>query len=385
MYPASDAFHQAVANGNEQKALLIFSDCVFTDEDISIDNGIEFHEYFNTEEDLSIGQATSNEISFSLFNDARLLNNYAFGDFLATLGVYIGSGTYSYFAGNVTTRSKTGSVYCGYSTAPYLTRAGTEVENVNFPVLSILAYNDVIFAFGEDGRFAAVNNNSGRNITRNYPPLNSFMVEKVKKWTGKGICYRDDVNKLFFYNSNGTYDQYEFVPLGHFTAERPKAPDRILIDMTCYDYMQKFERDMPDAAAMNITYPTDIQVLFGRMCQYLGVSFQTGPFINSDAMIVSEPEEFRNATMRDVLKWIAEAAGSNARFDRDGKLVLDWIRSTELYYTASDYMEFNPYWYKTPKVTKLYNRDTTESTEHTVGSGTEAYLIQDNPLLKGAS
>ena len=104
MYPASDAFHQAVANGNEQKALLIFSDCVFTDEDISIDNGIEFHEYFNTEEDLSIGQATSNEISFSLFNDARLLNNYAFGDFLATLGVYIQSGTYSYFAGNVTTR-----------------------------------------------------------------------------------------------------------------------------------------------------------------------------------------------------------------------------------------------------------------------------------------
>ena len=40
MYNCSDAFHEAVKNGNEQKALLIFSDCVFTDADISVENGI---------------------------------------------------------------------------------------------------------------------------------------------------------------------------------------------------------------------------------------------------------------------------------------------------------------------------------------------------------
>ena len=94
MYNCSSAFHQAVASGNEQKALLIFSDCVFTDVDISVDAGIEFHDYFNTEEDLCIGQTPSNEISYSLFNDARLLNDYAFGDFLATLGVLIGTDVY---------------------------------------------------------------------------------------------------------------------------------------------------------------------------------------------------------------------------------------------------------------------------------------------------
>ena len=94
MYSASSAFHEAVRNGKEQKALLIFPDCVFTDDDISVDDGIEFHDYFNVEEDLGIGQTTSNEISFSLFNDDRLLNDYEFGDFLATLGVLVGEDAY---------------------------------------------------------------------------------------------------------------------------------------------------------------------------------------------------------------------------------------------------------------------------------------------------
>ena len=79
MYACSEAFHEAVRNGNDQKALLIFSDCVFTDDDISVETGIEFHDYFNMEEDLSIGQTTSNEVSYSLFNDDRLLNDYLFG------------------------------------------------------------------------------------------------------------------------------------------------------------------------------------------------------------------------------------------------------------------------------------------------------------------
>ena len=67
MYSASEAFHNAVANGAHQMALLIFDDAVFTNDDINVTAGIEFNDYFNTEEDLAIGQALSNEISFSIF------------------------------------------------------------------------------------------------------------------------------------------------------------------------------------------------------------------------------------------------------------------------------------------------------------------------------
>ena len=89
--------------------------------------------------------------------------------------------------------------------------------------------------------------------------------------------------------------------------------------------------------------------------------------------------------MRDVIGWIAEAAGSNARFDRDGYLVMDWLHTnTGQVYAETDYSEFQPYWYQTPRVDKLYNRRTADGDEKIRGNGSEGYLIQDNPLLNGA-
>lgn len=382
MYNASEAFHQAVEDGNEQKALLIFPDCVFTDEDISLDRGIEFHDSFNLEEDLSIGQTPSNEISFSLFNDDRLLNDYEFGDFLATIGVQIGTDRYTQI-GNVMVTTVY-ATYVGASAYPFLTRNSSAVPSQpSFPVNSLLAYDGKLWCFNNDGRFAVYNDATGENITRQYH-LNDFMRNKVAGWAGKGIFYNKDSRILFIYHG-GDRDRYEFVPLGWFTAERPKAPDVIQIDLTCYDFMQKFEKDMPTAAELGITYPTSIRNLFVKMCDHVGVPYQISTFINGDAMIQKEPADFESVTMRDVLKWIAEAAGSNVRFNRDGKLELVWLRRTGQTYTASGYREFNPYWYETKQVTKLYNRDTQDVTEKTVGNGDEAYLIQDNPLLRGVS
>ena len=382
MYPCSDAFHEAVKNGNEQKALLIFPDCVFTDEDISVEDGIEFHDYFNTEEDLSIGQTPSNEISFTLFNDDRLLNNYEFGDFLATLGVLVGEDTYQQY-GNVMVITNQ-ATYVGGAVYPFIMRNNTILPSQpSFPVESIMAYDGNVWCFNSDGRYAVYKDSNGANITSQFT-LNSFMRKKVGNWKGKGIFYNKSSRILFIYQE-GTRKRYEFVPLGYFTAERPKAPDVIDISLTCYDFMQKFEKDMPSSEDMGLTYPTTIANLFTKMCQHVGVDFQTEAFINSTATIAKKPADFDNATMRDVLKWIAEAACSNARFDRDGKLILDWLKQTSQSFAATGYKEFNPYWYKTKQITKLYNRDTQDCKENTYGSGDEGYLIQDNPLLKGVS
>jgi hypothetical protein len=108
-------------------------------------------------------------------------------------------------------------------------------------------------------------------------------------------------------------------------------------------------------------------------------------FINSTATITSEPDEFENTTMRQVLQWIAEAAASVLRFNRDGQLVFDWLRSTSLALDEGNYSEFAPYWYETKVIDKLYNRRTENGADNTVGTGENAYLIQDNPLLRGVS
>ena len=374
MYQASSAFHQAVANGNKQMALLIFDDAVFTNEDIDVDKGIEFNDYFNTEEDLCIGQVLSNEVSFALFNDFGLLNNYEFGDFVCTLGVQIGTGYYRHDRNVVI---ETGSAkYIGMSTAPYLTRNGNGLSP-GFAVHSLLAYNGKIYAFGRNQEYAVFSDATGANITGSNP-MNSFMRHKSLGWIGRGFVY---ANRILTIYQNGQKEIYEFVPLGTFTADRPNVPDVIRIEFHCYDLMQKLDKDMPSAAELGITYPCLVGTLFEAICNYFGVPYKDEAFINSYAELDEEPEEFENSSARTVIGWIAEAAGSNARFNRDGILIMDWIRSSGVNVDEHGYSEFRPYWYETEPVTQIKNRSTNRGEDIDIGSGNGEYLIQDNPIL----
>lgn len=384
MYNASAAFHQAVADGADQMALLIFEDAVFTNDDIDVQAGIEFRDYFNMEEDIAIGQAVSNEISFNLFNDDRLLNTYAFGDFLATLGVLIGESQYQQTDGvKVVVR---GATWTGHDVYPYVRRNGVAASaQPSFPVKSMLGYNGVVFAFGEingDVRHAAYMY-TGENITSSYS-LNAFMKNKVKGWAGRSFCYDNSTRMLDVYDS-GKKSTYEFVPLGYFTAERPKAPDTILISMTCNDFMMKLEDDMPSKSKLGITYPVTFKKLLEKICDYADVVLGTDSFINSSAKLTEEPKDFSHATMRDVVKWIAEAAGGNARFNRDGELIIDWVHASSHSLNEYNYAGFDPYWYETPNVDKVVNRGSDGSYSKSRGTGKQAYLIQDNPLLRGVS
>lgn len=379
MYNASEEFHLAVQNGNHQMPLLIFSDAVFTQEDIDVDKGIEFDDNFNMESDIAIGQATSNEIRFSLFNDKRLLNNYEFGQFVATIGVHINTDSYQQTAPVMLTTNY--ARYAGNNSAPYLRRNGVSVSvQPTFPVKSMLGYNGKVWVFSDDGRYAVYNDATGENITCG-SHVNSFMLNKSKGWVGKSFFYNPNSRRLAIYYG-GERMWYEFVPLGVFIADRPDVPDQILVSMTCYDRMTLFDVDMPSSSELGISYPTTIGNLFVKMCNYVGVPYATNNFINSNATINEEPDDFQSATMRQVMMWIAEAAGSNARFNRDGLLVMDWIRNTAQSYAEGDYMDFQPTWYETTVVDKLYNRDSTKGIDNTVGTGRNGYLIQDNPLLK---
>ena len=383
MYAASAAFHQAVKNGMPQKAMLIFPDAVFTDEDIDVDTGIEFDDNFNMETDLAIGQMTSNEIRFALFNDERLLNYYEFGEFTATLGVLIATTTYAPY-GSVMVETETAS-YIGSKAFPYMRRNRLEMEaQPSFGVTSLMAYDGKIYAFGSDGRYAVYDDETGANIT-SLNPVNAFMRSKGAKAEGTGTYYNPNTRILSVF-AGGYKDVYEFVPLGVFEADRPNVPDQIRIDMTCYDRMTKFDKDMPTAAELGIaSFPTTIGALFTALCNYVQVPYRTATFINSTAEITEWPKAFETTTMRTVMGWIAEAAASNARFDRDGYLIMDWVRTgTGQSYDEKDYSEFQPFWYETQQVNKLYNRKTQDGTDATVGSGDVGYLIQDNPLLAGA-
>lgn len=378
MYAASQDFHNAVAAGNHQMPLLIFKDAVFTERDIDVEYGLQFDDYFNIEEDIAIGQVASNELRFTLFNDDRLLNNYGFGEFTATLGVRIGTRSYQQFA---PVKVITGyGEWTGYDDYPFLRKDGQAVSvQPGFSVKSLLAYDGKVWAFSSDGRYAVYNDATEANIT-SQNPVNAFMRKKSTKWIGCGYYYNPNTRILFIYSAGVQY-RYEFVPLGIFIADRPNVPDQIRVQMTCHDRMVKFEKDMPDSDDLGIEYPATIKYLFERLCLYFNVPYRTSTFMNSTTVIETEPEVFSNSTARTVMGWIAEAAGSNARFDRDGYLVMDWIHSSGTTVSESGYSEFQPYWYETTTVNKLYNRDTSVGEDEIYGSGKNGYLIQNNPFL----
>ena len=391
MYEASAAFHTAVANGEPQKVLLIFSDAVFTAEDIDIDSGFEMDDNFCMSGDISIGQATSNELRFSLYNDARLLNDYEFGEFTATVGARIGTATYT-VQGNATVVTGN-ATYVGRVASPFLRRNGVNILTTGaFPVTTLLAYGGKVYAMSNDGRYAVFDDATGANITASNP-VNAFMLSKaVTQWYEKGMRYDPDDRMLWIYDSDGVVETYEFVPWGVFEAERPNAPDQIRIDMTCHDRMTKFECDMPSFATLGFSTGQTLGKLLERMCAYKQVPLQTDytdpeKFINCNAVITEEPD-FSSSTMRNVIQWIAEAAAANARFDRDGGLVLDWIHTSANWsYSEANYKEYQPYWYTTQRIDKLYNRTTQDGVDRTAGeqNGTVGYLIQDNPFLDGVS
>ena len=372
MYTASAAFHQAVQRGAPQRALLIFDDAFFTNEDINVEQGIEFTDTFNEETDLAIGQALSNQIRFTLFNDDSLLYGYEFGEFTATIGAKVSESTYKQRAPVVAISGS--NTYYGNTTYPYLTRNGAAMS-VTFPVHGIFILDDTVHVFGRKGYYAAFSDSTGASKSI---ATNAFMMNKASRLDNTGMYYNSQSRTMREY-FGGTVGIYEFVPLGVFTAVRPNVAELIEIDFTCEDRMQLFDKDMPED--FTVSYPTTIQGLLNALCAYVNVPCGASGFINADAEIEEEPEAFKKATMRQVIAWIAEAACANARFDRDGVLRLVWLNSTGQTLTESNYMDFNPYWYEVPKVNKLYNRDTNENLESVAGSGTQGYLIQDNPLI----
>ena len=214
--------------------------------------------------------------------------------------------------------------------------------------------------------------------------LNDFEFGKFKAWLGARIDTGTPASsaKTKTYTEGGVSRTYEFTPLGVFIADRPAVVKKKILSITANDQMTLFDVDMPNATALNIAYPTTLGVLFVKLCNYVGVTYKTASFLNSTLTIASDPEEFDSATCRDVLGWIAEAACSIARFDRDGVLELVWFNTVNRYFDEHNYSEFTNAWYETAAVDALNVKNANSTATTAEGSGSNVYLIQDNPFLR---
>lgn len=300
MYAVSTAFRNALVAGNPQRIFIYFLEgssagTIMTNEHIAIDAGVTFHESWCDDSDVTLGNTSSSEINFVLFNDEGEWDDFEFGKFKVYIGVEISTTT-------------------------------SEVVNLE--------------------------------------------------------CSVDETNLIGTADINRIEYTYALMPMGVFVGTRPNIVSKDEITVSSNDLMTLFDVDMPSQSELGLSGVTLTATrILQAMCSHVGVALQSTTFLNSSVTLSEWPESFESSTMKDVIGWIAELACANALINRDGKLELRWIQTTTASYDENDYLEHTPFWYNTPPVDAVYVRDTLEDGETHTGSGSNAYLIQDNPFL----
>lgn len=413
--PASSAFHASIRNGEKQRALIYFYDSSLwlTNDDI-VSGGIDYQNYFCSEEDMTIGLAPCSTISFSIFNENRRLDNMKFGKFRASIGV-VTSRDQFYVEGNVTVIYD-GDKITGHSDYPYVRVNGSGLsEQPDFSVKSIFAINDTIYCLGDNEKVAVYTRSYGpvgtysanggiRQYTwqqvavmtwselqnedwgepANYEPnettsINAIMLPVIERYVQRrnGVSVESD-NVITDYLPNGVSETYTYVDLGIFYANRPAKTKTNIISIEGYDSMSKFDVSTEN---MPITFPTTLYGLLDTVCGYVGVEHKIESFINQNITLTAASDVFQSTTAREIIAYIAEAACANAKMDYDDKLTFAWWSDSSLIINESDYSQFVPYEYTVKPIDRLQVRQSDNDIGILTGDGTNGYVIQENPFL----
>ena len=438
MYQVSSAFHNACfARGARVRQLVRFSGVTFfTDEDIAQSNPLNLQELFNSEDDLQMGVAPGSEISFTALNRNGLLDDFQYGECAPYIGVMVSSSAYTWeaIAGDTwgSLKDKTwrditacscSDAFCtaimnygtanavrfdGHSTEPYLTVNGS-AANVQppFSVNALLIDGDDVYACSANGNvwmrtwdattkklkdnlactweaisgdtWGSLKDKTWRDIEKWVRP-NDFMMSKIKRWTGRGLVWRDRVLHEFTAKS---VDTWEYCPLGIFTAGAPKRRVQ-KVSVTGMDRMEKFDADASDWwNSISWDNGLTLHTLLQRICAQLGVTLATSNTYPNANVVVKNPLSANGLTYRDILRYVAEAGCSYARFNRDGALELAWFSTPTNAPTinANRYFSAETAEYTVPVITAVQLLADADDIGVTVGSGSNGYQIVDNPFL----
>ncbi len=175
-------------------------------------------------------------------------------------------------------------------------------------------------------------------------------------------------------------DSFEYVNLGVFKGERPDKVRGKLIDFTSHDRMSLFEKSA-ESFADGLTFPCTLGEIYTKLCSFCGVGYVSATFTNSGKTFTKNPLEGTDYTCREILGWIAEAAGSYARMSRNGAVELVWFAAADYTVTRKDRFEMTESEFLTPPIDKLEVYNSYGDQLNSSGVGDIVYGISDNPFL----
>lgn len=208
-------------------------------------------------------------------------------------------------------------------------------------------------------------------------------------------------------NTNGIFYDFDFTQefsvvykaggfglvLGEFKGDRTDRVRSRKIVLAANDRMTLFDRDASEFLT-SVQYPITLADFYISLCGYVGIGYYSGSGgvvpVNGDMIIDSDPFGSDSYTCRQILGWIAEAACAYAFITGVGQVRLKWFE-VEYYYENFEYKEYTikksdrfelirsevP----TPKIDRLEVYTSYSDRLNTAGTGSNVYVIADNPLL----
>lgn len=198
----------------------------------------------------------------------------------------------------------------------------------------------------------------------------------------------------------------EWLPcsLGVYNFLEPIKRRTQLISTTAYDQMQLLD-DIADDWWMGLDFTNGLTLesIFRSLAAQVGVRTVGNPAIvgqavvpfelgeelnilNADYVYTERPFDSVEMTYREILAWLAGAAGGVARFDRDGFLQIQFFRTAEI---DGEPIELGACFsrdiaeYEVQKIDKLQVSGSETDIGVIIGDGQNAYRMVDNGFMYG--
>ena len=389
MLAVSAGFLQAIKNKAPQDVRLEFANGdVINTSDISITSGgLTYTEILNGETDVIFGRAVMSELSAVLVNaDGRFADFDFLREFTAKVGVFAETSGAQIAQSGKNVMWNDDNNY----TLSYEVYSKTQIRyNRKTPsssyfqtlyltcnnAVSLIIYGDNLYAIGADYQIITAwqrtSYTSHKTITvpEDYPA--GVSAAQVREWVDSGTSVR---------LVDGVVSAFEYVPLGVFKGERPEKVRGKLINFMAHDRMSLFDKPA-EAFADGLTFPCTLGQIYTKLCDFCGVGYVSAEFPNSGKTFDTNPLEDTDYTCREILGYIAEAAGSYARMSRDGAVELVWFAPADYTVTRTDRFEMTESEFLTPSIDKLEVYNSYGDQLNSSGTGDIVYGISDNPFL----
>lgn len=195
-----------------------------------------------------------------------------------------------------------------------------------------------------------------------------------------------DSNKLEITQSQGI----ETVPLGVYTVVESKRASDYFVDVTAYDNLYLFDKNVTEWWE-SLTFPITIRNLLISLCAYCDATYSFPSTFTNSTFEVTKNASFENVKGTEILGYIQQICACFIKADRNGQIVMvnlptgTWSSATPVVTYGVHEIVSNLVIadYETATITGVIARATPDDVGVYVGTTSNAYVIENNPLLYG--